>query len=47
MGRLAGVSAHSGEFFFLFSFSLFQISIFNSDLNSNIVPNYLQIILGY
>ena len=30
-----------------FLFSLFQISIFNSDLNSNIVPNYLQIILGY
>jgi hypothetical protein len=34
-------------FSFISLFSLFPISIFNSDLNSNIVPNYLQIILGY
>jgi hypothetical protein len=32
-------------FLFLFSFSLFPNSTLNSDLNSNLVPNYPQIIL--
>jgi hypothetical protein len=34
-------------FLFIFLFPLFPISIFNSGLNSNIVPDYLQIILEY
>jgi hypothetical protein len=44
-----GRSAHVVFSLFFFSLFLFSISqfIYNSDLNSNIVPNYLQIILGY
>jgi hypothetical protein len=39
-----GRSAHVVFSLFLFSISQF---IYNSDLNSKIVPNYFQIILGY
>jgi hypothetical protein len=42
-----GSNSFSVLFSFISLFSLFPIFIFNSDLNSNIVPNYLQIILGY